>query len=231
MAEENKIKESEGEILSWDEQKTTYTVEEVNDIKKKMQSDSEKGVQKLISNTKAYESAMWYIPTLVEDKAKLVEIYEEKPEVAKIILDKVYGGQSIESFKEAIWYEEDITDPKVIERRVAQLAKQQADEMKVESTKSEFINKFKLEWDELKAFEEAFTERMELKSFSISTLDTHLEKALKEVIDESPSDRIKTIKAMAQTMSTGNNNNPEPARKENTSQKQAQDFLKKFGVI
>ena len=68
-----------------------YTQEEVDAITKKMQSDSEKGVQKLISKQKAYESVLEAVGKVSENQAYLVECYESNPEVAQIILEKYYN--------------------------------------------------------------------------------------------------------------------------------------------
>lgn len=68
-----------------------YTQEEVDAITKKMQSDSERGVQKLISKQKAYENVLEVVGKVSENQAYLVECYESNPEVAQIILDKYYN--------------------------------------------------------------------------------------------------------------------------------------------
>jgi len=53
-----------------------------------------------------------------ENPEKLVDLYEEKPEVAQIILDKYYNSQSIEDFKEGIEYKADYTDPVQIQKQI-----------------------------------------------------------------------------------------------------------------
>jgi hypothetical protein len=65
-------------------------VEEVEEMKKDMQSNSEKGVQKLISEKKNYETAMSNISKVADSKEHLISLYEDSPEVAQIILDTVY---------------------------------------------------------------------------------------------------------------------------------------------
>lgn len=226
MAEDEK-KVSEDANLNWDEVKTTYSAEEV----KEMQSNSEKGVQKLITEKKANERAMKSINKIVEDKGYLIELYETDEEAAKIILTDIYDGQSIEDFKTAIEFKEDMSDPKVIERLVEKKAKEHASISKIANSKLEFIEKFKLEWDELKEFEEAFEERMELKSFSANNVDNHLEKALREISDDKLSDRLKSQKEIAKTMATWEWATGWTVKKDNSIQKQSNDFLKKFGVI
>ncbi|HPC34636.1 MAG TPA: hypothetical protein PLP73_03150, partial [Candidatus Absconditabacterales bacterium] len=69
---------------------------------KKLQSDSERGVQKIINEKKEvetfldrYENA---ISTVSADNSKLVDIYDNDPKVAERILSKFYGGMSIDEF-------------------------------------------------------------------------------------------------------------------------------------
>jgi hypothetical protein len=68
-----------------------------------------------------------------------------------------------------------------------------------------------LEGDELKAFEEEFAERLELKSFSIDKLDEHITKSYKLATGYSE-DKIKEIQrsriiASASSMSGSDKNN------------------------
>ncbi len=110
-------------------------------------------------------------------------------------------------------------------------AKEHANDSKITNSKLEFIEKFKLEWNELKEFEEAFTERMELKSFSANNVENHLEKALREIADDKLSDRPKTQKEIGNTMATWEWATGWTSKKDNTTQQQSNDFLKKFGLI
>jgi len=101
MTTEEKIEEGEAETPNSEEvadvsevtetEAKVYTAEEVEAIKKKMQSDSEKGVQKLLKQTKAYEHVLEVVGKVSEDQKYLVEEWEKDPEVAQIILDKYYG--------------------------------------------------------------------------------------------------------------------------------------------
>lgn len=231
MSEETKKIVTEDENLNWNEEKTTYTQEEVDAMRKSF-FDKDDGVQALLRKNKNTTTAMTEIPKVAENKEYLIELYDSNPEVAKIILDNVYGWKSIDDFKEAIWYQEDLTDPNIIEKKAAELAKKQIEAQKVETAKSEFIEKFKLEWSELKDFEEAFSERMDLKTFSAGNVDKHLEKALLEITDQTLSERLKSQKNIANTMATWEWKSWGTSTKKDSSiQKQSQDFLKKFWVI
>lgn len=184
MTEEEK-KAAEAAKLNWGEgAKTTYTEEEVAAMKKDMESNSEKWVQKVITEKKNYQSAMWEISKVAENKEHLIDLYDSNPEVAQIILDQVYDWQDIDAFKEAIWYKEDYTDPKMINKLAEQKAKAMIDSDKIATAKTEFIKKLQMEWDELQKFEEAFSERMEMKSFNANDIVKHLEKAYREGNDD-----------------------------------------------
>ena len=79
------------EVSQEETEAKVYTQEEVDAITKKMQSDSEKGVQKLIRDKKNVETVLEVVGKVSEDQKYLVEEWERNPEVAQIILDKYYG--------------------------------------------------------------------------------------------------------------------------------------------
>lgn len=75
-----------------------YTQEEHDTILKKKDSDTEKGVQKILSELKAkerrekaLEMVLDEVGKVSENQAYLVECYESNPEVAQIILEKYYN--------------------------------------------------------------------------------------------------------------------------------------------
>jgi len=226
---------TEDENLNWSEEKTTYTKEEVETMKKKLSWDHEKWVQQVISEKKNYQSAMAEIAKMSKNPDKkdtLISLYDEHPEVAKIILDTVYDWQDIEAFKEAIWYKEDMTDPKVIEKLVSKQAQQIAKQNLIKDKKNSFIGKLKMEWDELKNFEEEFSERMQLKSFNINDIDKHLEKSFREVSDND--EMLKALKSqeiIGKAMATGEWKGWSESKKPNSIQKESNDFLKKMWII
>lgn len=232
MAEDENKVVTEDENLNWNEEKTTYTIEEVEAMKKELSWNHEKWVQQVISEKKAYQSAMGEISKVAEDKEHLISLYDKNPEVAKIILDTVYEWQDIEAFKEAIWFKEDMTDPKVIEKLVSKQAKKLAEKNLITDKKNAFISKLKMEWDELKNFEAEISERMQLKSFKISDLDKHLVKAYKEVSDNE--EMLKTLKSkevIGKTMATWEWKGGWTSKKPNNIQQESRDFLKKMWVI
>ena len=94
---EPEVKEEEQEEVEAPEPKT-YTEEEVS----KMKADSERGVQKLFKEQEELNAIIETVGKVSADQSYLVQYYDENPKVAKIILDKYYGGQSIEEFKKDI---------------------------------------------------------------------------------------------------------------------------------
>lgn len=205
MAEETNTLEEK--TLNQEEVKSTYTAEEVEAMKKELQSNTEKGVQKLIREKKeaeeTYQTVLNEISMVADNKEHLVRLSEENPKVAKIILDKYYGGQSIEEYKDAIGYEEDLTDPTIIEKKISQEAEKRIRDKQISDKTNEFIAKLEMSDDEKEKFLEAFEERKGLKSFSIETLDKNLEKAYREISDESSISKLKANETIAKAMATG----------------------------
>ncbi|MCP4522159.1 MAG: hypothetical protein GY827_10785 [Cytophagales bacterium] len=74
---------------------------------------------------------------------------------------------------------------------------------KIAQAKTNFIQRLKMDGEELTQFQEAFSERMELKSFKASDIEKHLEKAYREVNDDPEVLRnLKNQEAIGKTMAT-----------------------------
>lgn len=207
LEEETLNQVAEPEAIAEEEVKTTYTAEEVETMKKELQSNTEKGVQKLIKEKKeaeeTYQNVLSEISQIAEDKTRLVDLFDENPKVAKIILDKYYDWQSISEYKTNIWYEEDYTDPKKIQKQIEEQAKKLSEQKEIEREKKSFIDKLQMSKEEVEKFEEAFEERKELRSFKIEDLEKHLTKAYREISDNTES--VKTMKSqetIAKNMAT-----------------------------
>lgn len=231
MAEET-LNQEEGEALNLDATKTTYTAEEVEALKKEMASNSEKGVQKVIHEKKMLESVLSEIGKVAEDNSHLVALYESNPEVARVILDRYYDGQDIESFKQSIGYEEDYNDPEVRKRLIEREAQRKIEAKALDDAKDAFAKKLEMDADERKAFEEAFEERRQLKSFKVSDVEKHLEKAYLEIADEGQAKKLSAQEKAAQSMATGSGSgagSDKPSKKEDPLTSEISDFLKKFG--
>ena len=203
MAEEKKEEGTEGATAKSEPEAATPTPEEIAALKRQI-SESEKGVQKVISEKKNLETAIDEIGKVADDKAYLVELHAKNPGVAKIILDKYYDGESIDAYKKRIGYEEDLSDPEVLERKISEEAKRRIEAKEISDGKEAFVKELGMDESERKAFEEAFEERTQLKSFMASDLRKHLEKAYREVRDESGNEKeAKKAETIASTHATG----------------------------
>lgn len=165
------------------DQKTTYTKEEVDAMMKKHQADSERGVQKVFQEKQFQEKIVDAIQEISDDKKHLIVLHESDPKVAKAILDKFYGGQSIEEFMKDQGLEEALNDPEIVQKRIKSEAQKLANEERISDKKNEFIAKLKMSEEEKTQFETAFEERKQLRSFSMDDIQKHFEKAYREVND------------------------------------------------
>lgn len=164
-----------------EEQKTTYTKEEVDEMMKKHQSDTDRGVQKVLSEKQFHEKMVDAIKDISDDKKNLLVLNESDPKVAKAILDKFYNGQTIDEYIKEQGLEEDLNDPEIVNKRIKSEAQKLANEERISDKKNEFIEKLKMSDEEKTQFETAFEERKQLKSFSINDIQKHFEKAYREV--------------------------------------------------
>jgi hypothetical protein len=88
---------------------------------------------------------------------------------------------TVDAYAEKFNVKVDLNDPKVIERKIATQAQKIADDKQISKEKTAFIEKLKMTPDEKEKFEEAFSERRVLKSFSTENLQTQFEKAYREI--------------------------------------------------
>lgn len=214
MAEEAKI-EGEGTDLNsngqpnegnggdqkpeWGE-KTTFTLAEVEAMKKKWQSDTEKGVQKVIAEKTTLEKALEEVGKISDDPKRLVVLHETEPELAKMILKKYYNGQTIDQYMDEQGIELDLSDPEIVKKRVTLEAQKIADERVISEKKDEFIEQLKMSDEEKAQFEEAFEERRNLKSFNPKDVRKHLEKAYREVNESFDPSTLKNAENIANVL-------------------------------
>lgn len=160
-----------------DEAKKVFTFEEVEAMKKAMQSDSDKWVQKILWEQKLYKQSIKELGKLSENPDRLIELADENPRLAEIILEEYFEWESLDEYKDRIWYKEDYSDPKLIAKKIEKEAKILAEKTHIDTQKTIFIDKLKMEDEEKEAFEEAFEELRCLKSFSSNNLEKQFEKA------------------------------------------------------
>lgn len=206
-AQEAQDAKPEGDAKPTQDEKRTYTEEEVEAIRKKHQSDSEKGVQKLLSESKFKDSVLEATKQISKanesgDNAALVKLYEKSPRVAQEILKLYYDGQSIDQYKEAVGYKEDLSDPEVYARRLDADRQKAVEQIKIDAAYERFVGDLKMTDEEKKEFEKAFDERRGMKSFSLETVTTHLERAFRE-IDKTDIKTLRSQETIAKTVTTG----------------------------
>ena len=212
-------------------EKTTYTAEEVEALKKEMEANYERWIQKKFKDQKVYDTVLDEIWKVAEDKTRLIELSDSSPEVAKIILDKYYDWMDIDAFKKSINYTDDYTDPETIKKLVSKEAQLRADERYIDEKKKDFIEKLKMTPEEIKDFENAFAERRELKSFSIENLNKYLEKSYQDI--SSNLDNLKELKnkeILGKNTALGSGKNWNDVKWKDTHMEEAEEFLKKFWI-
>lgn len=88
---------------------------------------------------------------------------------------------SIDSFKDSIGFEEDITDPVVAQKMIERKANEKFEQHLINTETNAFIAKLNMNAEKKEEFMEALDERRGLKTFSAKTIQDHLLKARKEV--------------------------------------------------
>jgi len=212
MSEEEKKKDiisEDDKNLNWDEwDKKSFTLEEVQareeTLKKEINSNHEKWVQKLIGKEKVLDIVLNKVKWISEKPESLVDLFSENEEAAKIILDKYYGWKSIEEFKTDIEYEPDYSDPKMIEQLAEDKANKKFNSKLINDKKDAFIKNLEMSWEELEKFEAEFEDRKGLKSFNYENIQKQLESAYRDSNwDAEALKKVKANQAIAAVMWTG----------------------------
>lgn len=230
LEDENLNQEQEIEDDENQEPKT-YTREEVEEMRKKLQSDSEKWVQKVIKERKLFERAYKELPKISQDDARLVEIYEEDPELAQRILEDHFDGVSIEEYKESIDYKEDYSDPAKMEAKIKREAEKIARNKEVESEKKAFISKLQMTDEEKEVFESELSDLLTLKKYQTQDITKVMERAYKLSADEESIKKLKNAEVIARTQSSTKWGSAKwEGNKDAQVKKEIADFKKKFNL-
>jgi len=212
-----------------EENKNTFTQEELNaqvqEAIAKHQSDSEAGVQKLINEWKFKDRVLDWVGKVATDNEALITIFEWDEKVWQEILNKYYGGQTIEEYKESIWFTE--APEKLNDKLINQRASKIYDDNKYSEVMDDFIEKMWLEWDQLQEFKSEMDERKEMKSYDPKKLKSYIKKSYRYVTGNSwdEIDRIKSAKTISKTTSVDAGKNKWDS-KGTTSSQEVKDFLK-----
>jgi len=226
----NSTKKEEVEESTNPEESKASTVEELEAKMKEMQSNSEKWVQKLITEKKVYEKAFNEMSKISDDSERLIELFEEDQSTAELILSKYFGDESIDEYKERTWYEEDYSNPKVFEAKIKKEATKMAENNLIEAEKQIFIDKLKMSDEEKTSFEETFRELRQLRSFNTKNLTKRFEKAYR--LSNDNEDQLKKLnqqEAVAKTLATteGKSSSKTLNEKEKSA-KRSSDYNKNF---
>lgn len=241
MEEENNKINGEGESLSsetiqtWDDQeenKKVFTLEEVEAMRKEMQSNSERWVQKVLSEQKLYKQSLKEIAKIWENENRLIEIAEENPKLAEIILNDFFWWESLEDYKDRIGYIEDYSDPKILNAKIKKEAEKITQNNLINEQKKSFIDKLQMSEEEIKNFEESFEELKSLKSFSTKDLIKQFEKAYRLSNDNDEAlKKLRTQEVIAKTMSTWENKTTNWKKEDkNSLENQIASFKKKHYI-
>lgn len=234
VEDENLNHETETEVWEESQEPTepkTYSEEEVEAMKKELQSNSEKGVQKVIWEKKLYEKAYQELPKISNDDTRLVEISEEDPALAKKILEDHFDWMTIQEYKDSIDYKEDYSDPKKMEAKIQREAEKIARKKEVESEKKAFIKKLQMEWEELENFETELSDLLELKRYRNSDINKVFEKAYKLSADDESIKKLKNQEVIAKSMTSTKWGTAKTKWTTKTQEaKEIADFIKKFNL-
>ena len=225
--EDENLNNIESEVGSISDEKETYTKEEY----KKLQSDSEKWVQKLIAEKKLIETYVDELAKVWDNPDYLIDLVDDNPKVAQMILDKYYWWEDIEDYKQRIWYQEDYQDPATIQKKIKEEAKKIAETERIETQKDTFIQKLKMTDEEKENFINAFDEIKSLKSFNIKDLQKQFEKAYRLWNDnEETLSKLKTQENIWKSMSIWEGKSWKIEKKDNWNN-EINSFLKLHKII
>lgn len=163
-------KETQPETKSVEEEFETY------------RRNSEKWVQKLIQEKKEREAEAKLFKDVIteskrvaQDENYLIDLYYEKPEIAKEILENYYYWQTIDEFKAERWIVDD--SPKAIDMLANRKAKDIVNNEKISNSIELFIKEFWYDEEKKKIFMEEFNDITEWKKLTPENVKLYLEKS------------------------------------------------------
>lgn len=246
MAEENNVNSEETTLNAqnlnpeWGDtagnegnEKKVYTAEEVEAIRKEMQANGDRWVQKLLDEQRQKEqfkeTVIDEIALISADPQRMIELSVENLQVAEFILKKYFWGKSIEEYAKSYNLKPEDT-PKVQELNVKKEAERLYNERVISEKTEEFVKELKMSDEERADFEKAFAERRELKSFSVENLRTHLEKAYREVSPVNNPD-LKNTETLARATATGSGKDSSATKAKTEAQKEVEEMFQKYRPI
>lgn len=164
------------ETLETNPSQKTFSEEEVEAIKKEMASNTEKGVQKLLREIRLLRDALEELSNIECKNERLVDLADENTELANLLLE-LYFKESLDEYKERIWYTKDLEDPRRFYKRLEREAAEKANDRIIEIEKQRFVEKLQMQDDERKNFEEVFESLRNSREIDLNKLDSIFEKS------------------------------------------------------
>ena len=205
----------------------TYSEEEVEAMKKELQSNSDKWVQKVIWEKKLYEKAYQELPKISADDTRLVDISQDDPVLAKKILDDHFDGMTIEEYKDSIDYKEDYSDPEKMKAKIQREAQKIARNKEVETEKKAFIKRLQMEWEELENFESELDWLLETKKYRGQDVTKVMERAYKLSADDESIKKLKNTEVIAKSMTSTKWGGTNKGKETTVTKNPFDDFYKK----
>lgn len=144
----------------------TWVADEYRDLK----SNSERGVQAVISEKKKMEKAISAFKDVSSDPDKLDKLISEDSDLWQFILDKFYDGQSIDEIKNKKW-------PSIDELVEQKLNRKEVD-AKLQSVRSQLPD------DMVEKFDEEFKDITDGKTLSPDNVQKYLKNAISNISDD-----------------------------------------------
>lgn len=169
---ENANKNEDWTVTVWTK---TYTEEDF----KKLQSDSEKWVQKLLKQIKDWEGQTSFYQSVIKESKKvgqdekyLAELMITKPNVAKEILKEYYDWMSYDEFKSEYWIKDSEINVDVLSELKAEKL---YNNRMCNFLKEQYIAKSNLSESEKQLFNDNFNDIVEWKSIKPENIDKYLD--------------------------------------------------------
>ena len=167
------------------------TVEALQQKIKEQEANTERQFQKVLSEKKeieaqaqAYDFAITKLSEVAEDPKVLINLYDENPKSAQIILNKFYGGMSIAEFSKHHTGVEKIDVAKIkeeTEKEILKKIEKQKQQESMQAVINSFINS-NIPADKVEPFQKEFNELIEWREeLNEEKLQKYLKLAQKEV--------------------------------------------------
>ena len=186
-----------------------------NESYKNLESNADRGAQKVLDDKKLAERALTAIAEIDGDNEKFVELYNNDPKLGDYLLKTVFKGASIDDFKKGgtkspkpEW--EDF-DAKRLKKTI---------EEKVESVSSKLPKEIK------EKFDAEYKELTDWKKLTKDNVEKYIKMALREVQPDFSQEELD-----ARVLSQGGGGIKPKADKSFKWDKSTSEFLKKMGII